>query len=70
MASIVRTETVAVHAVCLVQGNVTQLRQFLIVSCNTGIYSKLACTVTMLYLPWLPWECDTIKAVSNCVMSL
>jgi hypothetical protein len=70
MASIACTVTMAVHAVFFNDlGNVTNLRQFLIVSCHTGIYSELACRVTMLYLPWLPWQCDTIKTVFNCVES-
>jgi hypothetical protein len=48
MASIACTVPVAVHAVCLNDlGNVTNLRQFLIVSYHTGIHSKLACTVKM-----------------------
>ncbi len=66
MASIAFTVTVVVHAVCLSDlGNVTNLRQFLIVSCHTGIYSELACRVTMLYLPWLPWQLRQFLIVSS-----
>ncbi len=50
-------------------GNFTQFTQFLILSSHTGIYSKLACTVTMPYLPLLPRQSNTIKKVSNFVMS-